>query len=241
MDCTQPQKIYSSRHEWFLHEAQHRRKWSCSYCKRSFSSESDFSGHIKQDHPTACAPHQLQALIDLCISPVDKHLLEQCPLCLQEGQQLRSHLARHLRTLSLFVLPNTIGVDREDIDSDAVQSGGSEEHEDANANIEALSNSDQMSDISENAMIDVPRIEDQAEQLMTINPVEESNNLTSTSQLESTSQDSLKLRVAQLVSAAQTFYAKPLPNFLQLSKIGKHLGILQSHKLPQLMRSCHRN
>ena len=177
----------------------------------------------------------------MCIRPVDKHLLEKCPLCLQEGQQLRSHLARHLRTLALFVLPKTIRVDREDIDSDVVQSGGSEEHEDANANIEALSDSDQMSDISEDAMIDVPRVEDQAELLMKSNPVEENNTPASASQLESISQDSLELRVGQLVRAAQSIYAKPLPAFLRLSKIGMHLGVLQSHQLPQLMRSCHRN
>ena len=216
MGCSQPQRSYGSRHEWFLHEAQHRRQWSCSYCGQTFLSEADFSGHIEQDHPTACAPHQLQALIDMCVTPVDSHLLEQCPLCLQEGQQLRSHLSRHLRALALFVLPKISNLDREDANSDAVQSGGSEEHEDANANNEALSNSDQMSDISEDAMIDVPEIDDQTE------PVEQSL-ASSASPLESTFQDPLKLKLAWLESAAQAL-RKPLPAFLLLTKTGMYSG-----------------
>ena len=218
LNCTQSQKLYGSRHEWFLHEAQHRRQWSCSYCRRTFQSESDFSGHLKQDHPTACAPHQLRALIDMCVRPADSRLLEQCPLCLQEGQQLRSHLARHLRTLALFVLPKTSNVEKEDLNSDAVQSGGSEEHEDANANIEALSNSDQMSEISDDAMIDVPNIEHEAEQPTQIDPLEQSPNSSSTSQSESTSQDLRKLKIAWLDDVAQLL-CKPLPAFLLLDRI----------------------
>lgn len=160
----------------------------------------------------------------MCVRPVDNHLLAQCPLCLQEGQQLRSHLARHLRTIALFVLPKTIDVDREDVKSDAVQSGGSEEHEDANANIEAPSSSDQMSDISEEAMIDVPKIEHQAEQLMQIDPIEGSLATPLLSQLESHSQDSLQLKLGQLESAAPNLPLRPLPAFLLLSKIGMYLG-----------------
>ena len=162
----------------------------------------------------------------MCERPVDSHLLEQCPLCLQEGQQLRSHLARHLRTLALFVLPKTSDGDREDVNSDVVQSGGSEEHEDANANIEALSNSDPMSDISEDALIDVPKIDYQAGQLADIDRVEESLTSSSTSQLESTSQHSLKLKMAQLESAAETLQRPALPAFLMMSKTGMLLRIL---------------
>ena len=238
MGCTQSQKIYGSRHEWFLHEAQHRRQWSCSYCKRSFSSEPGFSDHIKQDHPTACAPHQLQALIDMCVRPVDSHLLEQCPLCLQEGQQLRSHLARHLRTLALFVLPKTSNGDREDVNSDAVQSGGSEEHEDANANIEARSNSDQMSDISEDALIDVPKIDSQAGQLAEIDAVEERLSLEALERRERRESferlerleglERLKRlkrleKLERLESAAETLHRPALPAFLMVGKAGTHL------------------
>ena len=224
MGCTQPQKNYGSRHEWFLHEAQHRKRWSCIYCRQTFSSESEFSSHIKEDHATDYAPNQLQALIDMCLRPVDSYLLGQCPLCLQEGQQLRSHLAQHLRTLALFVLPKSIDVDREDVNSEAVQSGGSEEHEDTNANLDALSISDQMSDISEDAKIEVSKTKYQAEEPMKFDQVEEKLNSSLTSRSETASQDLLKLKLGPLDSGAQAFHIpKPLPIFLQGSKTGMHL------------------
>ncbi|KAL8791920.1 MAG: hypothetical protein Q9195_005496 [Heterodermia aff. obscurata] len=161
--------------------------------------------------------------------PVDSNFLGQCPLCLKDGQQLRSHLARHLRTLALFALPKTINLDREDANSDAVQSGGSIEHEDANANFEALSDSDQMSDISEDAMIEVSKIEHQAEQLMQFDPVEEGLK---PSQLNSTPQDSLKVKLARLDSAAETLHvSKPLPAFLLPSK--EELGEREQRRIKE--------
>ena len=118
-----------------------------------------FSAHLESDHSTAYAPQQLKALIDMCAKPVDKHSLWQCPLCLKEGQQLRSHLARHLRNLALFVLPKTVDVKINENESNGVQFGSSEEDEELEARIDELSYSDRMSDISEKAKMDIPELE----------------------------------------------------------------------------------
>lgn len=164
-ECVRSHKTFGSRHEWFDHEAQHRKQWLCNYCTQSFSSVSKFSSHLEAGHPTAYASHQLLALKDMCARPIDKRSLAQCPLCLKEGQQLRSHLARHLRTLALFVMPKTIDVKLDEDESNGVQLGGSEDREDIDAQFDPLSDSDRMSEVSDRAIADVPEFEDHGQDL----------------------------------------------------------------------------
>lgn len=118
-----------------------------------------FSTHLESNHSTAYAPNQLQALVDMCAKPVDKRSLFQCPLCLKEGQPLRSHLARHLRNVSLFVLPKNLNMNVDENESKGVQFGSSEEEEELEARNDELSDSDRMSDISGKAMMDIPDLE----------------------------------------------------------------------------------
>ena len=246
-ECLTPQRIYSNRHEWFDHESQHRRQWLCIYCQQLFSSVSIFSSHLESHHSTAYAPQQLQALIDMCAKPVDKHSSWQCPLCLKERQQLRSHLARHLKNAALFVLPRTLDVKVNENDSNGVQFGSSEEEEELEARIDELSYSDSMSDISEKAKMAIPDLEirdqDFMENTQSAHPTDEPKEALQNVQMvlprlqevvpaidtqsEVTAQDirnSYEPRSAQMESVTRVLRrlpVRPLPAFLQLSNEGK--------------------
>ena len=107
--CVQPTKTYSSRHEWFSHEARfHRQTWVCQECQHDLPSEASFIYHTKVEHSSNFAERQRQALLDLALRPARKNLIGQCPLCLREGQAIRSHLARHMRAHAFFALPLSI-------------------------------------------------------------------------------------------------------------------------------------
>lgn len=156
--------------------------------------------------------------------PLDKSSFEQCPLCLKEGQHLRSHLARHLRTLALFVLPKATNVDNDDVDSNGVQTGGSEEREDVDARFEALSDSDQMSEVAEDAAVDIPETDPQIP--TNINSLSENATVSRIDEADSTDgnlQALRKLRLSQLPAAAKRYsqdWMKPLPDFLQIGNEG---------------------
>ena len=206
-----------------------------------------FSTHLESDHSTAYAPQQLQALIDMCAKPVDKRSIWQCPLCLKEGQQLRSHLARHLRDVALFVLPKTLDIKIHENESNGVVFGSSEEEKELEVRIDELSYSDRMSDISEEAMMDIPDLknhdQDYEENTQTTQPIGEAKKATQNvhvvlprlqkivpsiaTQSDKAAQDtrhSDEARPAQRVDVTRNLRrlpVRPLPAFLQLSNEGK--------------------
>ena len=157
--CTHSNQTYATRHEWFNHETQnHRKQWLCNVCQQNFKSRPAFVHHIESNHPGLYSVHQLPALVDMCVRPIDRYAAEQCPLCLKENQHLRSHLARHMRTLALFVLPRADGKIEQDVDSNGVQVGASEDPEDVER--DELSESDTMSIVSAEVMNEIPHLKD---------------------------------------------------------------------------------
>ena len=64
--------------------------------------------HRKVEHSLTFAERQRQALLDFILRPARKNVTAICPLCLREGEAIRSHLARHVRDLALFVLPRGV-------------------------------------------------------------------------------------------------------------------------------------
>ena len=64
--------------------------------------------HRKVEHSSTFAERQRQALLDLSLRSARKNVTAKCPLCLREGEVIRSHLARHMRALALFVLPRGV-------------------------------------------------------------------------------------------------------------------------------------
>ena len=183
---------------------------------------------MEQEHPTDFAPNQLQALLDLCATPIDKHYLGTCPLCFRERQHLRSHLARHSLTLALFVLPKIAGVERENADSNGVQAGGSEDSEEFDASHEALSKSDEMSDISEHALIEVPDLQGPAGSSANFDADEENPVPLEINQHSSFDKSPAALLERWSDQPTIGLQIKTLPSFLQSSNEGElknfHLG-----------------
>lgn len=108
-DCSNPEQLYVTRHDWLYHEMQmHRRRWVCSgYCDLSFGTRDAIEFHMREKHPETFTELQLPVIIDLCERPADPNENSLCPLCPAEMtlSKLQVHLATHLEELSLFVLP----------------------------------------------------------------------------------------------------------------------------------------
>ncbi|KAI9773017.1 MAG: hypothetical protein M1839_002247 [Geoglossum umbratile] len=158
-NCILPGHMFGTRHEWFDHEARiHRAEWLCNECSAKISTRAGFENHMRLEHRESFADSQLPALVELCVRPMDKRATGTCPLCLKDGQLLRSHLARHLRTLALFVLPRASDEDGSAFKSDGAQVWGSED--DASSSSE--SQSDQMSEVSTEALKKAPDLDPEA-------------------------------------------------------------------------------
>ncbi|PVI03053.1 hypothetical protein DM02DRAFT_558808, partial [Periconia macrospinosa] len=106
--CRNPDKQYLKRHDWIYHETQmHRRQWVCEEHNTSFISKDLFIDHVYRSHSTSITPQQLPVLIEMSERPTDDMEIVACPLCPDERKLilLQSHLAEHLESIALFVLP----------------------------------------------------------------------------------------------------------------------------------------
>ena len=123
-DCSDPDKTYESRRQWFSHELQrHRRIWTCGgHCETIFYSSAQLITHLKAFAPIPITEAQIPALIEMRATPVAKSFEFSCPLCdlkIVGRTQLQKHLGRHLEELALFALPNNIEEAEDDTDSQA--------------------------------------------------------------------------------------------------------------------------
>ena len=149
-NCPTSNKTYGSRHEWFDHEAQvHRMQWNCQDCRESFTSKMGFLEHRKRHHPDASVNQQLPVLLEMCSQPADDKMLGKCTLCFNENQPLLKHMAHHMVSLALFALPRRDDDSFELDESDKCEVGVSEEDSAAEDMREVLSESDVMSEISD--------------------------------------------------------------------------------------------
>ncbi|KAK2766116.1 Checkpoint kinase 2 [Arachnomyces sp. PD_36] len=107
-DCQNPDKQYLSRRDWIYHEIQmHRRQWVCEEHKAKFPTKESFIQHIKKVHSTAQIDSQIPTLLEISERKMEEMDIVPCPLCPYQGRLtiLGSHLAEHLESISLFVLP----------------------------------------------------------------------------------------------------------------------------------------
>ena len=110
--------MYGSRSRWFSHEVDfHLKRWQCGYCQETVSSKVQLELHLHSEHCSKYSQDQLSALADVSTIYMTNDTARTCPLCLKEGQYLRNHLAKHMQTLALFVLPTANGESVEDFDS----------------------------------------------------------------------------------------------------------------------------
>ncbi|KAH9207935.1 hypothetical protein DL95DRAFT_527644 [Leptodontidium sp. 2 PMI_412] len=131
--------LFSSQHDWFLHEIQkHRREWACQSCQRPpFQSSSALRNHLLSKHTKIAPKEELPDIVAQCEEPINRPTATDCPLCddweksfakSQYGglSKLRKHLGRHMEQLALFALPR---VEPDDNRSDG--EGESDEEEEA--------------------------------------------------------------------------------------------------------------
>jgi tetratricopeptide (TPR) repeat protein len=102
----------------------HRRQWVCNEdCKQKFPTKTLMAEHLRNDYSSSLAQQQLPILVAMSERPIDEDEIFACPLCPDELYlgNLQNHLAEHLETISLFVLPAEVDEDEdEDIDSNNV-------------------------------------------------------------------------------------------------------------------------
>ncbi|ORY12687.1 hypothetical protein BCR34DRAFT_287730 [Clohesyomyces aquaticus] len=126
-DCQNPDKLYTTRHDWVMHEQQmHRRQWVCEGHNRlKFHTKELFEIHIRECHTGLSEQHQLSILVEVSERPTEEDEIVACPLCPDELylKTLRTHLSEHLEEIALFVLPLSI---EESDDTDSKRAGGGE-------------------------------------------------------------------------------------------------------------------
>ncbi|KAH7368950.1 hypothetical protein B0T11DRAFT_327086 [Plectosphaerella cucumerina] len=111
--CQTAGKMYVSRHEWVYHEMQtHRREYVCKECDQVLSSRAEMTEHIRGHREEPVKPGQLSVMLDLCSRQIDTldPRKEPCLICGQEMSlpELQTHLATHMESLAIFVLPSTV-------------------------------------------------------------------------------------------------------------------------------------
>jgi hypothetical protein len=87
--------------------------------------------HLRNDHSIPSNQQQLSIMVAMSERPIDDDEILACPLCPDELylSKLQNHIAEHLETISLFVLPIVEDED-EDADSDKVAGTGSKSNRD---------------------------------------------------------------------------------------------------------------
>ncbi|KAI5777176.1 hypothetical protein EDC01DRAFT_624436 [Geopyxis carbonaria] len=118
--CGDAVKLYGSSREWYEHEvSKHRRQWFCK-THGGFTNKEEFTTHLNNHHPDQALA--LELTLERCERPRVTNTPDKCPLCGKEysGKKLRSHLAKHMQQIALFVLPKTDAENDEETSKSAV-------------------------------------------------------------------------------------------------------------------------
>ncbi|KAI1178527.1 hypothetical protein F4777DRAFT_100632 [Nemania sp. FL0916] len=110
MDCKNPNKLYTTRHEWKYHEMQiHRRNWVCYKCDCTFEEKAALVQHLRDNHPGNWTDRQLSVILEMSERPMDDSVILPCSLCKSQLSlaKLLDHLAAHMEEIALFVIPPT--------------------------------------------------------------------------------------------------------------------------------------
>lgn len=129
----------------------HRRLWICKeHGKVKFLSKDSFKQHIKQLHSVPLTGHQLAILIEMSERQMGNMEIVACPLC--QGKlpliRLQRHLAEHLESISLFVLPAAAEESEDNHSQDAAREEASSRMLEWESPEESLSSPDDEKDIN---------------------------------------------------------------------------------------------
>lgn len=119
IDCSRPDTLYDSQHDWYEHEVRvHRREWYCGTCPEAFSHKTHMEEHLKKTHPQIGGTPDIEVVLSRCERANSSG--EACPLCgdhLKYHQQ-EKHLGRHMQEAALFTLSND--PDEKEFETEAV-------------------------------------------------------------------------------------------------------------------------
>lgn len=121
-DCSNPEKMYATRHDWIYHEMQiHRRQWKCQRCYVGFYNKASMANHLKEIHSESVAA-QLPIFLEISERPIEDDRRTKCTLCPDQLSlgRLLEHLAQHMEEIALFVLPS-LSDDDKDAESNAAR------------------------------------------------------------------------------------------------------------------------
>jgi len=117
-NCPEPDRMFSSRTEWFEHELKlHRNEWICNACNATFATAASLKAHLEDNNADLLADAPVSAVVDWCQRAITTDQL--CPLCKKSYplKSIRNHLAKHLRKVALFSLPHLIDANPENMES----------------------------------------------------------------------------------------------------------------------------
>lgn len=126
----------------------HRRRWVCEEHNTDFSTADDFIGHLTTAHASTVTQQQIPTLVEISERPCDDLEVCRCPLCpdTRKLTTLRTHLAGHLESMSLFALSGTYAAHDDDLaeedeeeekDSD-IAAGGTQSSDDGASDVSEL-------------------------------------------------------------------------------------------------------
>ena len=104
---------FATRNQWADHEfTEHRvaRSWTCPECQRKIDTESGLIAHLRETHSEIIEEHQVRSLAAASVKTEPAAIEDQqCALCQEKPGKSRrhfvKHLARHLESIALAVLP----------------------------------------------------------------------------------------------------------------------------------------
>jgi len=105
INCAMKDHQFETRDDWYEHELQnHRIEWCCNLEGHNpCTSPSAFLLHLQEHHPILQSSALSEDIIRQFQRPAQKGL-RTCPLCSKPSEKLKSHLARHMEQIALYVL-----------------------------------------------------------------------------------------------------------------------------------------
>jgi hypothetical protein len=121
LDCQSPDQTYAERKQWMAHEDQHRGTFHCGVpAHDAYNDKMQFIRHFLQVHKIRLDAESLMSLA-VFQKPAKEGLDLSCPLCQQDMNGLRTHVAHHLERLAMFALPRTYDDSTDVISNSQVQ------------------------------------------------------------------------------------------------------------------------
>jgi hypothetical protein len=145
--------MFGSRKDWFHHELSfHRREWLClGDCPETFGSEAQFKEHLQRSHGYVSTDPQLSVLVQACqqrIGPESSSLCSFCGDSMIGRYEIEHHIARHLKDLALWSLPQTDTSVEEGEEGSEINDDSVEEMKDAAEVVSSPTHSQEHSEIN---------------------------------------------------------------------------------------------